>query len=169
MLRELTRLSHLFSAARIHATANNLEIKYETGTGENIPFNSASFDVVLCCDVLEHVQDLPKVISEVSRVLKKGGLFVYDTFNRNAFSKISAIKILQEWRRWAVMPPGLHVWEMFIKPGEIRSLLAENKLTWMEHRGIEPDVSYLKMLRYLRKRAKGELTYEEFGNKNQNG
>jgi 2-polyprenyl-6-hydroxyphenyl methylase / 3-demethylubiquinone-9 3-methyltransferase len=152
-------------AARIHATANNLEIKYEAGKGENIPFNSASFDVVLCCDVLEHVQDLPKVISEVSRVLKKGGLFIYDTYNRNAFSKISVIKILQEWRRWAVMPPGLHVWEMFIKPREIRSLLAENRMRWMEHRGIEPDVPYLKMLHYLRRRARGELSYEEFGTK----
>src|SRR5674476_976542 len=29
----------------------------------------------------------------------------------------------------------------------------------------EPDISYLKMLRYLRKRAAGKLTYEEFGKK----
>jgi 2-polyprenyl-6-hydroxyphenyl methylase/3-demethylubiquinone-9 3-methyltransferase len=130
-----------------------------------MPFKSGSFDVVLCCDVLEHVQDLPKVISEVSRVLKAGGLFVYDTFNRTAFSKISAIKILQDWRRWAIMPPGLHVWDMFIKPAEIRSLLSQNNLAWLEHKGIEPDVSYPKMLRYLRKRAKGEMTFEEFSNK----
>lgn len=152
-------------SALLHANANNLEIRYEKGTGESIPFNSGSFDVVLCCDVLEHVNDLPKVISEVSRVLNKGGLFVYDTFNRNAFSKFAAIKILQDWRRWAVMPPDLHVWEMFIKPHEMKSLLAENNLTWIEHIGFEPDVSYLKMLRLLRKRVNGELTYEEFGKK----
>lgn len=152
-------------AAREHASANNIDIDYLNGTGEKLPFDSASFDIVLCCDVLEHVHDLPKVISEVSRVLKMGGLFVYDTFNRTAFSKISAIRILQEWGRWAIMPPGLHVWEMFIKPGEIRSLLAENNMTWLEHKGIEPDVSYLKMLRYLRKRANGDLTFEEFSKK----
>jgi 2-polyprenyl-6-hydroxyphenyl methylase/3-demethylubiquinone-9 3-methyltransferase len=63
------------------------------------------------------------------------------------------------------MPHDLHVWEMFIKPGEIRSLLKENKLTWKEHRGIKPDISYLKMLNYLHKRAIGKLTYEEFGKK----
>jgi 2-polyprenyl-6-hydroxyphenyl methylase / 3-demethylubiquinone-9 3-methyltransferase len=152
-------------AAMLHSKSNNLEIKYLKGTGENIPFNPASFDVVLCCDVLEHVQDLSKVISEVSRVLKKGGVFVYDTYNRNAFSKISVINILQEWRRWAVMPRGLHVWEMFIRPGEIRSLLSENGMTCVEHLGIEPNVSYINMLGYLRKRAKGELSYEEFGSK----
>lgn len=148
-----------------HAEENNLKIKYETGTGENLPFLANSFDVVLCCDVLEHVHDLPKVISEISRVLKNHGIFIYDTFNRTYFSKIGTIKILQEWDRWAIMPHDLHVWEMFIKPEEIRSLLQGNKLTWKEHRGIKPDISYLKMLNYLHKRAIGELTYEEFGKK----
>jgi hypothetical protein len=63
------------------------------------------------------------------------------------------------------MPAGLHVWEMFIKPGEIKSLLKENQMTWKEHSGMEPNISYLKMLRYLHKRAIGELTYKEFGKK----
>jgi 2-polyprenyl-6-hydroxyphenyl methylase / 3-demethylubiquinone-9 3-methyltransferase len=148
-----------------HAKQNNLKIKYEKGIGENLPFQPDSFNVVLCCDVLEHVHDLPKVISEISRVLKNGGVFIYDTFNRTYFSKISAIRILQEWKRWAIMPPNLHVWEMFIRPDEMISLIHENQLGWKEHRGIKPNISYLKMLRYLHKRAIGELTYEEFGNK----
>ncbi len=148
-----------------HAKESNLKIKYEKGTGEDLPFQNNSFDVVFCCDVLEHVRDLPKVISEISRVLKNGGLFIYDTFNRNLISKIAVIKILQEWKRWAVMPPNLHVWEMFIKPDEIRYLLYENQLIWGEHRGIKPNIPYPKMLHYLRKRAIGELTYKEFGEK----
>jgi 2-polyprenyl-6-hydroxyphenyl methylase/3-demethylubiquinone-9 3-methyltransferase len=63
------------------------------------------------------------------------------------------------------MPPDLHVWEMFIKPDEIKSLLAENQMTWKEHRGLKQNISNLKMLRYLHKRAIGELTYVEFGKK----
>jgi 2-polyprenyl-6-hydroxyphenyl methylase/3-demethylubiquinone-9 3-methyltransferase len=148
-----------------HSIQNNLSINYVKGYGEDLPFPSATFDVVLCCDVLEHVHDLPKVISEISRVLKTGGVFIYDTFNRTYFSKISTIKVLQEWKRWAIMPPDLHVWEMFIKPIEIKSLLDGNQLTWKNHCGLKPDVSYLKMLRYLRQRAVGKLTYEEFGSK----
>jgi 2-polyprenyl-6-hydroxyphenyl methylase/3-demethylubiquinone-9 3-methyltransferase len=128
-----------------HAIDNNLKINYKKGTGENLPFQNDSFDVVLCCDVLEHVYDLPKVISEISRVLKNGGIFIYDTFNRTYISKISSIKILQEWKRWAIMPPNLH--------------------DWKGHRGIKPNISYLKMLHYLHKRAIGKLTYEEFGKK----
>jgi 2-polyprenyl-6-hydroxyphenyl methylase/3-demethylubiquinone-9 3-methyltransferase len=148
-----------------HAAQNNLKINYRTGVGEDLPFETGSFDVVLCCDVLEHVKDLPKVIAEISRVLKHGGVFIYDTFNRTYFSKIGTIKVLQEWKRWSIMPPGLHVWEMFIKPAEIKLLLSENHLTWKDHCGLKPDISYLKMLRYLRKRAIGNLTYTEFGSK----
>ena len=151
--------------ARAHAKESQLNIIYAKGAGEKIPYPDRSFDVVLCCDVLEHVQDLPKVIAEASRVLKDGGLFIYDTFNRTFMSKISIIKVLQDWNRWAIMPPNIHVWKMFIKPREIRSLLMQNQLEWKEHRGIEPGISYFRMLRYLRKRAAGELTYQEFGEK----
>jgi 2-polyprenyl-6-hydroxyphenyl methylase/3-demethylubiquinone-9 3-methyltransferase len=118
---------------------------------------------VFCCDVLEHVQDLPKVISEISRVLKPGGVFFYDTLNRTFVSKLVAIKIWQEWKRWAFMPPNVHVWDMFIKPSEIKELLQKNSLDWKEHKGSSPNISIPKMLGYLRKRSKGEWTYADLG------
>lgn len=153
------------NAARKHADENQLKITYMNQAGENLTFQDNSFDVVFCCDVLEHVQDLPKVISEISRVLKPGGVFIYDTINRTLISKLVAIKVLQEWKRWAIMPSHLHEWKMFIKPEEIKLLLLQNHLTWKEHVGIMPDTSVLKIWRYLRKRVKGELTYTEFGKK----
>ena len=146
-----------------HAKVSGLDIKYEKGMGENLPYTDASFDVVFCCDVLEHVQDLPKVISEISRVLKPGGVFIYDTVNRTFISKVVAIKIWQEWKRWAFMPPNIHVWDMFITPDEIKALLQKSGFEWKEHKGSSPNVSVPKMLGYLRKRAKGEWTYEDLG------
>jgi len=151
-------------AAR-HAESSRLRIRYEVGTGEEIPYDDACYDVVFCCDVLEHVRDLPRVISEISRVLKPEGIFLYDTLNRTLASRLVAINICQKWQRWAFMPADLHVWEMFIKPQEMKSLLRENNLDWKEHRGTAPNVSYLKALRYLRKRAKGELTYTDLSEK----
>ena len=148
-----------------HAAAIGLHITYDKGTGEHLPYPDKSFDCVFCCDVLEHVQDLPKVISEISRVLKPGGVFLYDTLNRTFISKLVAIKIWQEWKRWAFMPPNLHVWEMFIKPAEIKELLLKNVFEWKEHKGSSPNVSIPKMLGYLRKRAKGEWTYADLGKK----
>jgi 2-polyprenyl-6-hydroxyphenyl methylase/3-demethylubiquinone-9 3-methyltransferase len=148
-------------AAVEHARRSGLDIAYAVGTGEAVPFPNEAFDAVFCCDVLEHVRDLPKVISEVARVLKPGGVFTFDTFNRNWASKFVAIKVCQEWRRWAFMPPDLHVWEMFIKPRELRTLLERNRLEWQEIRGIGPDVPIPKALRLLRRRARGEMTYRD--------
>ena len=93
------------------------------GSGEAIPCPDDSFDVVFCCDVLEHVRDAAKVIAEISRVLKPGGVFCYDTLNRTFLSRLVAIHIAQVWKRWAMAPPRLHVWEMFIRPKELKSLL----------------------------------------------
>jgi 2-polyprenyl-6-hydroxyphenyl methylase/3-demethylubiquinone-9 3-methyltransferase len=142
-----------------HAARQGLKIHYAIGTGESLPYADQSYDVVLCCDVLEHVRDLPAVISEVARVLRPGGVFCYDSFNRTIVSRIAVIKVSQEWKRWAFLPPNLHVWRMFIKPRELRSLLSVHHLDWGEHRGLVPNLSVPKVLSCLRRRARGEWTY----------
>lgn len=148
-------------AAADHARESGLDIRYATGSGESLPFEDGSFGAVFCCDVLEHVRDLPKVISEISRVLRPGGVFCYDTFNRTWASLLTVIKISQAWKPWAFMPPNLHVWSMFIKPGEMKALLGQHGLDWKEHRGLMPDVPIPRLLGYLRRRARGEWTIAE--------
>ncbi len=148
-----------------HAKISGLRIKYEIGAGENLPYDDESIDIVFCCDVLEHVFDLEKVISEISRVLKPGGIFCYDTINRTFLSKLVAIKICQEWKWWAFAPPNLHVWEMFIKPLELKSLLAKNSMETKEQKGMQLNVSLFELLHFLRKRQKGLMSYKEIGNK----
>jgi 2-polyprenyl-6-hydroxyphenyl methylase/3-demethylubiquinone-9 3-methyltransferase len=154
---------HSLQIASDHAKAGRLRIKYDIGTGEALPYRDNAFDIVLCFDVLEHVRDVPKVISEISRVLKPGGVFCYDTFNRTFMSKLVAINISQVWKRFAFAPPNLHVWEMFIKPDELKSLLRQTNLEWKEHKGMDINVSLFTFLKYLRKRAKGELSYKGLG------
>src|SRR5260370_12850003 len=114
------------NTAKNHAKLSRLAVRYDQGSGEQLPYPDRSFDVVFCCYVLEHVRDLPKVTAEIARVLKSGGVFCYDTLNRTLISKLVAIKVLQEWKRYAFLPSNLHVWEMFIKPKETISLLELN-------------------------------------------
>lgn len=151
--------------AREHAKKEGLRITYLRANGEELPFNDNSFDVVFCCDVLEHVRDLPKVISEISRVLKKGGFFFYDTINRTLLSKLVVIKIMQEWKYFAVLPNDLHVWKMFIKPKEMKKLLFSKGLNWIEHRGIMIGSPKLSTLKSLHRRASGKMSCEDFSKK----
>jgi 2-polyprenyl-6-hydroxyphenyl methylase/3-demethylubiquinone-9 3-methyltransferase len=151
------------SAAAAHARAGGLPIHYFRAEGESLPFEDAAFDIVLCGDVLEHVRDLPKVISEASRVLKPGGGFLFNTINRTFISWLAVVKVSQEWRRWAFLPPNVHEWRMFIKPGELKALLATNRLDWREHRGLMPDISVPRVLSALRQRATGKLNYIDLG------
>ena len=51
------------------------------GRGEHLPFADQSFDLVVCLWVLEHVQSPQDVLTEVRRVLRPGGHFVFLTPN----------------------------------------------------------------------------------------
>lgn len=152
-------------AAKKHAAQSGLKIDYVRGAGESLPFPNASFDVVFCCDVLEHVKDLGKVISEINRVLKPNGCFFFDTINRTPISKLVAIKIWQDWKMFAFMPKDLHVWEMFIKPSELVQHLSANGFVSKDITGLAPDFNPLMMLYYLRKRVKGEYTLADLAKK----
>ena len=50
--------------------------KLYLGDAENLPFEDSLFDTVICNDSFHHYPSPDKVVKEVSRVLKKGGLFI---------------------------------------------------------------------------------------------
>lgn len=52
------------------------------GPGENMPFENNFFDVVFSNEVLEHVYDDRKVVEEMVRILKPGGMMIAFTPNR---------------------------------------------------------------------------------------
>lgn len=149
--------------ARAHASASGLRIEYQIGSGEQLPFPEGSFDHVACCDVLEHVDDVDRVIREIARVLRPGGLFFYDTINRTFKTKIAVIKVAQEWRSTAFAPPNSHVWEKFITPAELVALLERHGLEPREMRGIMPRCNPIVALLNFRRRAQGKITFKELG------
>jgi 2-polyprenyl-6-hydroxyphenyl methylase/3-demethylubiquinone-9 3-methyltransferase len=147
------------AAARAHAAAQGLAIDYRRATGEALPFDDASFELVYCCDVLEHVGDLGQVIAETARVLKPGGTYFYDTINRTLQSRLIIIKLLQEWRWTAMMPPRLHDWGMFIRPDDLRRALKQHGLVPGGFTGLKPRANPLRVVRALRRLKRGLVSY----------
>ena len=114
------------AAARAHAEATGRAITYDTGVGEALPYPDATFDIVVCVDVLEHVSDLAQVLAEVARVLKPGGVFLFDTINRNAVSRLAVITMAENVLR--LLPKGTHDPALFIRPGELTGGLRKARL-----------------------------------------
>ncbi len=53
------------------------------GSATKLPFEDDFFDLVVTFDVLEHIEDQKKAISEMARVVKKGGKILIYTINKN--------------------------------------------------------------------------------------
>jgi 2-polyprenyl-6-hydroxyphenyl methylase/3-demethylubiquinone-9 3-methyltransferase len=102
------------AAARAHARQTARNIQYDIGVGEALPYEDGSFDAVVCVDVLEHVADLKKTIGEIVRVLAPGGLFLFDTINRNPIARFATITMAEDILR--LLPRGTHDPDMYIKP-----------------------------------------------------
>lgn len=69
--------------------AEHARVSAVLGTGESLPFESNSIDVVVSCEVIEHVADKDAMIEEVYRVLVPGGVFLFTTPSKQA---------LRNWR-----------------------------------------------------------------------
>jgi 2-polyprenyl-6-hydroxyphenyl methylase/3-demethylubiquinone-9 3-methyltransferase len=123
-------------AARQHAAESGLDISYDVGVGEQMAYADAAFDIVVCVDVLEHVTDLDQVLAEVARVLKPGGLFLYDTINRNPIARLATITVAEDILR--LLPKGTHDPAMFIKPHELRASMTKAGLVCGTQTGLGP-------------------------------
>ena len=146
-------------AARKHAMSHGLAIRYQCARGEALPFADASFDAAYCCDVLEHVNNLSHVIAETARVLRPRGTYFFDTINRTFLSWLIMIKLLQEWRWSALMPPRLHDWHKFIRPAELWRELTRQGLVSGGMTGLGPRANVFHQLLALRRRKRGFISY----------
>jgi ubiquinone/menaquinone biosynthesis C-methylase UbiE len=66
--------------AREHYRRDNL--RYELGSATELPFPDASFDLVVAFEVIEHLEEWSKLLTEARRVLAPGGQLVVSTPNK---------------------------------------------------------------------------------------
>ncbi len=110
------------AAATAHARDAGLAIDYRVAPGERLDLADGCVDIVVCVDVLEHVEDLDRTMGEIHRVLKPGGLFVFNTVNRTALAAFVAVTMAERVLR--ILPRGTHDPRLFITPQEMAAKLA---------------------------------------------
>lgn len=60
--------------------------------GEQLPFADATFDVVLCDNVVDHAESPARIVSEIARVLAPGGLLYFTVnFHHSVYSIAAAM------------------------------------------------------------------------------
>lgn len=118
--------------AKVHAQKTNLQIQYLNKLPEEI--KNKKFDVILCMEVIEHVDNVNFFIESCSKLLNKNGIIFFATINRNPKSYLFAIVGAEYVLRW--LPIGTHDWKKFLKPEEIINHVSPHFLIHKETKGV---------------------------------
>ncbi len=143
------------AVARLHLLESGQQVDYRKIPVETLAAESpASFDVVTCMEMLEHVPDPASVVRACATLVKPGGQVFLSTLNRNPKSYLLAI--LGAEYILNLLPRGTHEYARFLKPSELSRFVREagldiseliglsyNPLTRVYKLGSNTDVNYL--------------------------
>jgi len=123
--------------AQLHALeAQTPNVQYREVTVEALAAEQpASFDVVTCMEMLEHVPDPSSIVRACAQLVKPGGHVFFSTLNRNAKSFLFAIVGAEYVLN--LLPRGTHEYAKFIRPSELARDCREAGLEWQHTRGME--------------------------------
>jgi len=104
--------------AKLHRLETGVPVDYRLIGAEALAREApASFDVVTCMEMLEHVPDPASTIAACAALAKPGGHVVVSTINRNPKSYLFAIVGAEYVLR--LLSRGTHDWARFLKPAEV--------------------------------------------------
>lgn len=118
--------------AKEHAKVKNLKINYINTELSKI--ERSSFDVITCMEVLEHVENVSRIISVSNNILKKNGVFFGSTINKTLFSYLFAILFAENVLQ--IVPKGTHTWKDFLKPNYVKKTFLENGFNDFQVQGV---------------------------------
>jgi 2-polyprenyl-6-hydroxyphenyl methylase / 3-demethylubiquinone-9 3-methyltransferase len=143
------------SVAKLHALETGKTIDYRHMRAEDLAdAEPASFDVVCCMEMLEHVPSPAATVAACAKLAKPGGTLVFSTINRNPKSFLFAIVGAEYVLR--MLPKGTHEYRKFITPAELTGFAREvgievfdltgmtfNPITQIYKLGKDVDVNYI--------------------------
>lgn len=123
--------------AQLHALEMGVEhLSYREVAVEHLAAERpASFDVVTCMEMLEHVPEPASVVRACAQLVKPGGWVFFSTLNRNTkaflFAIVGAEHVL------GLLPKGTHEYAKFIRPSELAGFARAAGLEVDQFRGME--------------------------------
>jgi 2-polyprenyl-6-hydroxyphenyl methylase / 3-demethylubiquinone-9 3-methyltransferase len=141
--------------ARLHGLESGIKVEYQHIAAETLAEQQpASFDIVTCLEMLEHVPSPASTIDACARLVKPGGHVYFSTINRNPKAYLLAIVGAEYILK--MLPKGTHSFDRFIKPSELTRWaracdleaddmigLHYNPLTELYSLGTDTSVNYL--------------------------
>ncbi|WP_323844661.1 bifunctional 2-polyprenyl-6-hydroxyphenol methylase/3-demethylubiquinol 3-O-methyltransferase UbiG [Microbulbifer magnicolonia] len=115
------------NVAKLHALESGVKVDYRRIPVEELAREQpASFDIVTCLEMLEHVPDPASVIRACADLVKPGGQLFFSTINRTAKGWLLAVVGAEYVLR--LLPKGTHEYAKFIRPSEMGAWLREAEL-----------------------------------------
>lgn len=123
--------------AQLHALEAGTEgVEYREVSAEALAAEQpASFDVVTCMEMLEHVPDPASIVEACARLVKPGGWVFFSTINRNPKAYLFAI-VGGEYLL-NLLPRGTHEYARLIRPSELAANCRTSGLDLQQTRGME--------------------------------
>lgn len=104
--------------AKLHSLETGVSVEYKKIPAETYAEqNTATFDIVTCMEMLEHVPEPQSIVQACADMCKPGGLVFFSTLNRNVKSYLMAIIGAEKVMK--LVPDGTHDHQKFIKPSEL--------------------------------------------------
>jgi len=121
--------------AQLHSLESGVAVDYRLISVEDLAEEQpASFDVVTCLEMLEHVPDPASVVAACAKLVRSGGHVFFSTINRNTKSYLFAV--LGAEYVLNMLPRGTHDYAKFIKPSELASWARVSGLSLQNQSGM---------------------------------
>jgi 2-polyprenyl-6-hydroxyphenyl methylase/3-demethylubiquinone-9 3-methyltransferase len=125
----------LIAIASRHGLESGVKADYRKVSVEALADEqAATFDVVTCMEMLEHVPDPVSVVRACAKLVKPGGKLFFSTLNRHP--KAYLLAILTAEHLIGMIPKGTHDYNTFIKPSELGRWAREAGLDLLGMEGV---------------------------------
>ena len=102
------------------------------GDAQILPFSDNSFDSVKCSELTGYLFEPLKMVAEVKRVLKPGGVAVFTSpfLTPFDFNQHDSVRLTSAWWEWAAVKTGLKI-EKIKQQGYMMTVLADAEKYWI--------------------------------------